>query len=46
MLVKPAYAPQFLVVYWMWNTEKPSLDFAKNIENNFNFKASQLMVDK
>jgi hypothetical protein len=42
----PAYAPQFLVVYWMWDTQKPSLDFAKNIENNFNFKALQLMLDK
>jgi len=42
----PAYVPQFLVVYWMWNTEKPSIDFAKNIENNFNFKALQAMLDK
>jgi len=42
----PAYAPQFLVVYWSWNTEKPSLDFANHIENNFDFKALQTMLDK
>jgi hypothetical protein len=42
----PAHAPQFLVVYWSWNTEKSSLDFASHIENNFNFKALQAMLDK
>ena len=42
----PAHAPQFLVVYWRWNNEKPSLDFASHIENNFNFKALQAMLDK
>lgn len=42
----PAHSPQFLVVYWSWNTEKPSLDFASQIENNFNFKALQAMLDK
>ncbi len=42
----PSYAPQFLVVYWYWNTEKPSLDFAAHIEKNFDFKALQAMLDK
>ncbi len=42
----PAHAPQFLVVYWSWNSEKPSLDFANHIENNFDFKALQAMLDK
>ena len=42
----PAYVPQFLVVYWHWNTEKSSMDFANHIENNFNFKALQAMLDK
>jgi hypothetical protein len=42
----PAHAPQFLVVYWSWNTEKPSLDFANHIENYFDFKALQEMLDK
>ena len=42
----PAHTPQFLVVYWSWNTEKPSLDFSNHIENNFNFKALQAMLDK
>ena len=42
----PAYVPQFLVVYWHWNTEKPSMDFANHIENNFNFTALQAMLDK
>jgi hypothetical protein len=42
----PAQAPQFIVVYWKWNTEKPSLDFASHIENNFAFKALQAMLDK
>jgi hypothetical protein len=42
----PAHIPQFLVVYWRWNTEKPSLDFASHIETNFNFKALQAMLDK
>lgn len=40
------YIPQFMVVYWKWNTEKPSLDFANHIENNFNFNALQQMLDK
>jgi hypothetical protein len=42
----PAHVPQFLVVYWRWNTEKPSLDFADHIETNFNFTALQAMLDK
>ena len=42
----PAYTPQFLVVYWHWNTEKPSIDFANQVENNFNFNALQAMLDK
>jgi len=42
----PAYAPQFLVAYWSWNTEKPSLDFVSHIETNFNFKALQAILDK
>ncbi|MGZ8523418.1 MAG: hypothetical protein ACXWV1_03265 [Chitinophagaceae bacterium] len=42
----PAHVPQFLVVYWRWNAEKPSLDFANQIEKNFNFKALQQMLDK
>jgi hypothetical protein len=42
----PAHAPQFLVAYWSWNTEKPSLDFATHIENNFDFKALLAMLDK
>lgn len=42
----PAHIPQFLVVYWRWNREKPSLDFASHIENNFDFKALQAMLDK
>ena len=42
----PAHTPQFLVVYWSWNSEKPSLDFATHIENNFNFKELQAMLDK
>lgn len=42
----PAHAPQFLVVYWRWNSEKPSLDFASHVENNFDFKALQAMLDK
>ncbi len=42
----PAHAPQFFVVYWSWNTEKPSLNFANRIENNFNFNSLQQMLDK
>lgn len=41
-----AQVPQFLVVYWSWNTEKPSLDFNSHIENNLNIKALQAMLDK
>ncbi|MEO5782601.1 MAG: hypothetical protein ABIQ07_04980 [Ginsengibacter sp.] len=41
-----AYAPQFIVAYWKWNTEKLSLDFASHIEKNFDFKALQAMLDK
>ena len=42
----PAFVPQFLVVYWYWNTEKASLDFASHIENNLDFKLLQAMLDK
>lgn len=42
----PADVPQFLVLYWHWNTEKPSIDFANHIENNFSFKTLQAMLDK
>ncbi len=40
------HIPQFLIVHWAWNTEKPSLDFASQIENNFDFKTLQGMLDK
>ncbi|MEO5942405.1 MAG: hypothetical protein ABIP30_15580 [Ferruginibacter sp.] len=42
----PAYVPQFLVVYWYWNTEKASLDFDSQIEKNLDFKLLQAMLDK
>lgn len=42
----PAHVPQFLIVYWSWNTGKPSLDFANQIETHFDFKALQEMLDK
>jgi hypothetical protein len=42
----PAHVPQFIIAYWRWNKEKPSLDYASHIENNFNFKALQEMLDK
>ncbi len=42
----PAHVPQFFVIYWKWNAENPSLDFARHIENNFNFKALQAILDK
>lgn len=42
----PAHVPQFIIAYWRWNTEKPSLDYAGHIESNFNFKALQEMLDK
>lgn len=41
-----SHIPQYLVVYWRWNAEKPALDFADQIEKNFNFKALQEMLDK
>ena len=41
-----AHIPQFIVVYWRWNTEKPCVEFAKQIQANFNFKALQDMLDK
>jgi len=42
----PAHVPQFLVVYWRWNTEKPSLDFASHIEDSVDLRALQQMLDK
>ena len=41
----PTYVPQFLVVYWQWDTKKASIDFANHIDN-FNFKALKEMIDK
>ena len=42
----PAHVPQFLVVYWHWNAEKASINFAQHIESNFDFKALQELLDK
>ncbi len=42
----PSYMPQFLVVYWRWESNKSSLNYAAQIENSFDFKALQQMLDK
>ena len=42
----PNYVPQFLIVYWRWEKNKPSQNFKEQIETHFNFNALQQMLDK
>ena len=42
----PNYIPQFLIVYWRWEKNKPSVNFKEQIENNFDLTALQNMLDK
>jgi hypothetical protein len=42
----PKYVPQFLIVYWRWNKNKPAEYFKDQLEANFNFDALKDMIDK
>jgi hypothetical protein len=42
----PKYVPQFLIVYWRWNKNKPAENFKDQLEANFNFNALKEMIDK
>ena len=42
----PKYIPQFLIVYWRWNKNKPGENFKDQLEANFNFSALKEMIDK
>jgi hypothetical protein len=42
----PKYVPQFLIVYWRWDKNKPAEDFKNQLEANFNFNALKEMIDK
>lgn len=42
----PRYVPQFLIVYWRWDKEKPAENFKKQVEDQFNFNALQAIIDQ
>jgi hypothetical protein len=42
----PKYIPQFLIVYWRWDKEKPAENFKRQVEDRFNFNALQAMIDQ
>jgi hypothetical protein len=42
----PKYVPQFLIVYWRWDKEKPAENFKKQVEDRFNFYALEAMIDQ
>ena len=42
----PKYVPQFLIVYWRWDKNKPAENFKDQLEANLNFTALKEMIDK
>lgn len=42
----PKYVPQFLIVYWRWDKNKPAENFKDQLEANFNFTTLKEMIDK
>ncbi len=42
----PRYAPQFMVLYWKWGQDPPSLKFAKQMEENFAVEKLKALIDK
>jgi hypothetical protein len=42
----PRYAPQFMVLYWKWGQDPPSLYFAKQMEENFPVEKLKALIDK
>jgi hypothetical protein len=44
--VLPRYVPQFMVLYWKWGQDPPSLKFAKQLEENFPVEKLKALIDK
>jgi hypothetical protein len=42
----PKYVPQFLIVYWRWDKEKPAENFKRQVEDQFNFNVLKAMIDQ
>jgi hypothetical protein len=42
----PRYVPQFIVVYWKWGQDPPSLKFANQMEENFPIEKLKTLIDK
>ncbi len=42
----PRYAPQFMVLYWKWGQDPPSLKFAKQMEESFPVEKLKALIDK
>jgi hypothetical protein len=42
----PRYVPQFIVLYWKWGQDPPSLKFAKEMEENFPVKKLGALIDQ
>jgi hypothetical protein len=42
----PRYAPQLIVLYWMWDKNAPCQDFKKQLEENFPVDQLKAMIDQ
>ncbi|MBC7934813.1 MAG: hypothetical protein H7Y86_05560 [Rhizobacter sp.] len=42
----PRYVPQFIVLYWRWGQDPPSLKFAKEMDKNFPVEKLKTLIDK
>jgi hypothetical protein len=42
----PRYLPQFIILYWQWGQDAPSLKFAKEMEDNFPVEKLKALIDK
>ena len=42
----PRYVPQFIALYWEWDTNSPAINFKKQLEENFSVDKLKAMIDK
>uniref|UniRef100_UPI00374D6123 hypothetical protein n=2 Tax=Ferruginibacter sp. TaxID=1940288 RepID=UPI00374D6123 len=42
----PRYVPQFIALYWEWDTNSPAMNFKKQLEENFSVDKLKAMIDK
>ena len=42
----PKYVPQFIALYWEWDTNPPAQNFKKQLEENFPIDQMKALIDK